>query len=125
MMGHVGNPPWYHYRGPVSLNMSIITIFLDPSRSKIGKISKNHVFCVFLWFKKGLKLVLHLHNSPYSMRLKQTWPYVIVLYTAVATKIHTHLSVVIRVISFKLGMTFFLLYMKIYFFPYLNTICNT
>ena len=79
-MGHVGNPPRYHYRGPVSLNMSIITIFLDPSRSKIGKISKNHVFCVFLWFKKGLKLVLHLHNSPYSMRLKQTWPYVIVLY---------------------------------------------
>ena len=40
-------------------------------------------------------------------------------------KIRTNLSVVIRVISFKLGMTFFLLCMKIYFFPYLNTICNT
>ena len=30
----------------MSLDMSIITIFLHPSRSKIGKISQNHDFCV-------------------------------------------------------------------------------
>ena len=44
MMGHVGGPPWYLYKGPGSLNMSLMAIFLNPRWSKIGQISQNHGF---------------------------------------------------------------------------------
>ena len=43
MMGHVGGPPWYLYKGPGSLNMSLMAIFLNPRWSKKSVIlTKPH-----------------------------------------------------------------------------------
>ena len=42
MIGHVVGPHWYLYRVPESLNMLIVTIFLDPIWPQLSQISQNH-----------------------------------------------------------------------------------
>ena len=47
MMRYVGGPPYVPLQGPWVIKMSILAIFLNPRRSKIGQISQIHgFFCV-------------------------------------------------------------------------------
>ena len=97
MIDHVVGPHWYLYRVPASSNMTIMTIFLNPTcqswpqMSKLAKLSKIQISCVKLispppitqvlienmhaGFKMVCTILLEGQKHPFWPKTPLFWPF--------------------------------------------------